>query len=69
MEIFSLTEWEENFDELFARVENGERLGVVRRYDKNAITNGWHSDVMNLQRVFRGTVAYEYHAYNGVKWW
>ena len=30
MEIFSLKEWEENFDELFARVENGERLGVVK---------------------------------------
>lgn len=30
MEIFSLKEWEENFDELFARVESGERLGVVK---------------------------------------
>ena len=30
MEIFTLKEWEENFDELFARVENGERLGIVR---------------------------------------
>ena len=30
MEIFSLKEWEENFDELFARVENGERLGVIK---------------------------------------
>ena len=30
MEIFTLKEWEENFDELFARVENGEHLGVVR---------------------------------------
>lgn len=25
-----MKEWEENFDELFARVENGERLGIVR---------------------------------------
>lgn len=30
MEIFSLKEWEENFDELFARVENGERIGIVK---------------------------------------
>ena len=30
MEIFTLKEWEENFDELFTRVENGERLGVVK---------------------------------------
>ena len=30
MEIFTLKEWEKNFDELFARVENGERLGIVK---------------------------------------
>lgn len=30
MEIFTLKEWEENFDELFARVEKGERIGIVR---------------------------------------
>ena len=30
MEIFTLKEWEENFDELFARVENGEHIGIVR---------------------------------------
>ena len=30
MEIFTLKEWEENFDELFARVEKGEHIGIVR---------------------------------------
>ena len=30
MEIFTLQEWEENFDELFKRVEEGETIGVVR---------------------------------------
>ncbi len=30
MEIFTLKEWQENFDELFARVENGEHIGIVR---------------------------------------
>ena len=30
MEFFTVKEWEENFDELFARVENGERIGVVK---------------------------------------
>ena len=29
MEIFTVQEWEENFDELFERVENGERIGIV----------------------------------------
>ena len=33
----TLKEWEENFDELFTRVENGERLGIVKEestYDR-----------------------------------
>ncbi len=30
MEIFTLQEWEENFDSLFKRVEDGETIGVVR---------------------------------------
>jgi PHD/YefM family antitoxin component YafN of YafNO toxin-antitoxin module len=37
MEIFSLKEWEDNFDELFARVENGERLGILREDGKAAV--------------------------------
>ena len=30
MEVFTLKEWEDNFDNLFARVENGETIGIVR---------------------------------------
>ena len=30
MEVFTLKEWEDNFDELFERVENGETIGIVR---------------------------------------
>ena len=30
MEVFTLKEWEENFDELFSRVENGETIGIVK---------------------------------------
>ena len=37
MEIFTLKEWEENFDELFARVEKGEHIGVVREDGKAAV--------------------------------
>ena len=37
MEIFTLKEWEENFDELFARVEKGERIGIVREDGKAAV--------------------------------
>lgn len=28
MEFFTVKEWEENFDELFERVENGETIGI-----------------------------------------
>ena len=30
MEVFTLKEWEENFDSLLERVENGETLGIVK---------------------------------------
>ena len=30
MEVFTLKEWEENFDALLERVENGERIGIVK---------------------------------------
>ena len=31
MEIFSIEEWEKNFDELFKRVEEGETIGIVKK--------------------------------------
>lgn len=37
MEIFTVQEWEERFDELFERVENGETLGVIREDGKAAV--------------------------------
>ena len=30
MEVFTLEEWEENFDDLLERVENGEHIGIVK---------------------------------------
>ena len=37
MEIFTLKEWEENFDELFDRVENGETIGIMREDGQAAV--------------------------------
>ena len=31
MEVFTLKEWEENFDSLLERVENGETLAIVKK--------------------------------------
>ena len=37
MEVFTIEEWEKNWDELFSRVENGETIGVVREDGKAAV--------------------------------
>jgi len=30
MEVYTLKQWEENFDALLERVENGEHIGIIR---------------------------------------
>lgn len=37
MEVFTVEEWEEKFDELFARVENGETIGIVNKDGSAAV--------------------------------
>ncbi len=37
MEVFTLKEWEDNFDELFSRVENGETIGIVKENGQAAV--------------------------------
>ena len=37
MEVFTIEEWENNFDELFARVENGETIGIVKEDGQAAV--------------------------------
>ena len=37
MEVFTVEEWENNFDELFARVENGETIGIVKEDGQAAV--------------------------------
>ena len=37
MEIFTVKEWEENFDKLFERVENGERIGIINEEGRAAV--------------------------------
>ena len=36
-EVFTVKEWEDNWDELFARVENGETIGVVNEDGRTAV--------------------------------
>ena len=37
MEVFSIEEWEKNFDELFKRVEEGETIGIVKKDGQAAV--------------------------------
>jgi antitoxin (DNA-binding transcriptional repressor) of toxin-antitoxin stability system len=37
MEVFTLQEWEDNFDELFERVESGETIGIIGDDGKAAV--------------------------------
>jgi len=37
MEVFSVKEWEENFDSLLVRVENGEHIGIVDEEGRAAV--------------------------------
>lgn len=37
MDIFTVHEWEKNFDELFARVENGETIGIINDKGEAAV--------------------------------
>lgn len=36
-EVFTVKEWEDNWDELFTRVENGETIGVVNEDGRTAV--------------------------------
>jgi len=37
MEVFTVKEWEENFDSLLERVENGEHIGIMGDDGKAAV--------------------------------
>ena len=48
MEIFTIKEWEDNFDELFARVENGETIGIVKEDGTAAVMVPADDDLIRI---------------------
>ena len=48
MEVFTVKEWEENFDDLFARVENGETIGIVREDGQAAVMMPADDDIVRI---------------------
>jgi antitoxin (DNA-binding transcriptional repressor) of toxin-antitoxin stability system len=48
MEIFTIKEWEENFDKLMKRVENGETIGIVREDGQAAVMMPADDELMRI---------------------
>ena len=48
MEVFTIKEWEDNFDELFARVENGETIGIVKEDGTAAVMVPADDDLIRI---------------------
>ena len=48
MEVFTIEEWEKNFDELFGRVENGETIGIMREDGQAAVMMPADDDLLKM---------------------
>ena len=50
MEFYSVKHWEENFDDLFERVENGETIGIVNEKGEKAVMVPQITNLLNSIR-------------------
>ncbi len=48
MEIFTIKEWEENFDELIERVEGGETIGIVKEDGTAAVMMPYDDELLRI---------------------
>jgi len=48
MEVFSIKEWEENFDSLLERVEKGETLGIMGDDGKAAVMMPYNDELVRI---------------------
>ena len=48
MEIFTVSEFQERFDELLGRVENGEHLGIVDNNGRTAVMMPADDDLIRI---------------------
>ena len=48
MEVYTVKEWEENFDALLERVENGEHIGIVREDGTAAVMIPANDDFVRI---------------------
>ena len=48
MEVFSVKEWEENFDSLLERVEKGETIGIVNEDGSAAVMMPYDDELVRI---------------------
>lgn len=48
MEYYSVDHWQENFDELFERVENGESIGIITENGENCVMMPYDDELIKL---------------------
>jgi antitoxin (DNA-binding transcriptional repressor) of toxin-antitoxin stability system len=48
MEIFTVKEFQENFDDLIKRVEKGERIGIIDENGRSSIMIPINDDLMQM---------------------
>ena len=48
MEVYTVKEWEENFDSLLERVENGETIGIIDDEGRSAVMMPYDEDLMRI---------------------
>ena len=48
MEVFTVKEWEDNFDSLLERVENGETIGIVDDEGRSAVMVPYDEELMRI---------------------
>jgi len=48
MEVYTVKEWEENFDSLLERVEKGETIGIIDDEGRSAVMMPYDEDLMRI---------------------
>ena len=48
MEVFTVKEWEDNFDDLLERVEKGEHIGVIDEEGRAAVMMPYDDELVRI---------------------
>lgn len=56
MEIFTVKEFQENFDELMNRVENGEHIGIINDDGQAAVMVSADDDFLRMHTEYNNTL-------------